>query len=153
MYTKAQISKTKQEFWTAFGGYMKPVPTADDRYISWQNYKTGVKGIYFRMRAEREFASIGIEITHPDPEIQELFFGQFEQFQKLLEMETKEPWEWRLLKIDEFGKAISQIEKRLKNVNVMDQNDWPAIISFLKPRIIALDRFWSNVKYGFEGLV
>lgn len=153
MYTKAQVSKKKQAFWTAFGGYMRPVPTADYQYISWQNYKTGIKGIFFRMRAERDFASIGIEITHPDLEVQELLFGQFEQFQKLLEMEIQEPWDWRLLSDDEFGKTVSAIERRLETVNVMDENDWSAIISFLKPRIIALDRFWSNVKYGFEGLV
>jgi hypothetical protein len=153
MYTKAQESKTKQEFWTAFGGYMKPVPTAEGQQISWQNYKTGIKSIFFRMRAERSFASIGIEVTHPDQDIQELLFGQFEQFKKLLEMETEEPWEWSLLGLDEFGKTVSVIEKRLEGVNVMDQDDWPAIISFLKLRIIALDSFWSNVKYGFEGLV
>lgn len=132
---------------------MKPVPTAEGQQISWQNYKTGIKSIFFRMRAERSFASIGIEVTHPDQDIQELLFGQFEQFKKLLEMETEEPWEWSLLGLDEFGKTVSVIEKRLEGVNVMDQNDWPAIISFLKPRIIALDSFWSNVKYGFEGLV
>lgn len=153
MYTKTQVSKTKQEFWTAFGVYMKPVPTAENQYISWQNYKTGIKGIFFRMRAERQFASIGVEITHPDPEIQELLYGQFEQFKKLLEMETMETWDWRLLDADELGKSVSVIESKLENVNVMDQDTWPEIISFLKPRIIALDSFWSNVRYGFEGLV
>ena len=132
---------------------MKPVPTAEGQQISWQNYKTGIKSIFFRMRAERSFASIGIEVTHPDQDIQELLFGQFEQFKKLLEMETEEPWEWSLLGLDEFGKTVSVIEKRLEGVNVMDQDDWPAIISFLKLRIIALDSFWSNVKYGVEGLV
>lgn len=105
------------------------------------------------MRAERDFASIGIEITYPDPEIQELLFGQFEQFKKLLENEIQESWEWRLLDSDETGKTVSVIESRLDHVNVMDQNDWPAIISFLKPRIISLDCFWATVKYGFEGLV
>lgn len=153
MYTKTQVSKTKQEFWTAFGVYIKPVPTAENQYISWQNYKTGIKGIFFRMRAERQFASIGVEITHPDPEIQELLYGQFEQFKKLLEMETMETWDWRLLDADELGKSVSVIESKLENVNVMDQDTWPEIISFLKPRIIALDSFWSNVRYGFEGLV
>lgn len=153
MYTKTQVSKTKQEFWTAFGVYMKPVPAAENQYISWQNYKTGIKGIFFRMRAERQFASIGVEITHPDPEIQELLYGQFEQFKKLLEMETMETWDWRLLDADELGKSVSVIESKLENVNVMDQDTWPEIISFLKPRIIALDSFWSNVRYGFEGLV
>ncbi|TVP42967.1 MAG: DUF4268 domain-containing protein, partial [Mongoliibacter sp.] len=39
----------------------------------------------------------------------------------------------------------------LADVNVMEKDDWPAIISFLKPRIIALDAFWSNIKPAFEG--
>ena len=30
MYTKQEISKQKQAFWTAFGRYMKPVASADD---------------------------------------------------------------------------------------------------------------------------
>jgi hypothetical protein len=34
----------------------------------------------------------------------------------------------------------------------MKRDDWPAIISFLKPRIIALDAFWSQAKYGFEDI-
>jgi hypothetical protein len=132
---------------------MKPIPTAEGQHITWQNYKTGIKGIFFRMRAERDFASIGVEITHPDSDIQELLFGQFEQFKKLLEMETKEPWKWSMHGVDEYGKTVSVIENRLKGVNVMELNDWGAIITFLKPRIIALDRFWCNVRYGFEGLV
>jgi len=28
--------------------------------------------------------------------------------------------------------------------------DWPAMISFLKPRVIALDQFWNLVKEEFE---
>lgn len=153
MYTRAQISKKKQDFWTAFGLYMKPVPSAEGQSINWKNYNTGIKKIFFRMRAEIDSASIGIEIAHPDPEIQELIFDQFIQFQKLLKNELGEEWDWKLLVLDENEKIISKIEKNLGGVNVMEINDWPKIISFLKPRIIALDNFWANVKYGFDGLV
>jgi hypothetical protein len=68
-------------------------------------------------------------------------------------METGESWEWEKEAVDEYGSALKRIGKRLEGVNVMNEEDWPAIISFLKPRIIALDRFWANVRYGFEGLV
>lgn len=153
MYTKNQISKTKQEFWTAFGQYMKPVPSAEGRKLQWQNYKTGIKGIFFRMRAERDFASIGIEISHHDPDVRELFFDQFKQFGRILETALGESWEWQLDAEDEHGHQLAKIEKRLEGVNVMDLSDWPEIISFLKPRILGLDVFWSDMKYGFEGLV
>lgn len=129
---------------------MKPIPNAEGRRINWPNYKTGVRHIYFRMKAERDFASIGIEIGHPDEELQELYFDQFGQFKKMLESIVCEEWNWELLQENEFGQLVSRIEKILPAVNVMDSEDWPEIIAFLKPRIIALDEFWNNVKPGFE---
>ncbi|WP_425637597.1 DUF4268 domain-containing protein [Algoriphagus yeomjeoni] len=150
MYKKAETSRIRSEFWIAFGQYMKPIPNAEGRRINWPNYKTGVRNIYFRMKAENDFASIGIEIGHQDEELQELYFDQFAQFRKMLEATLGEEWSWKLLDQNEFGQPVSRIEKVLPNVNVMDSSDWPEIISFLKPRIIALDEFWENVKPGFE---
>jgi len=152
MYSRAETTKIKKDFWTAFGQYMKPVPNAEGFRTNWQNYKTGVKDIYFRMKAEREFAAIGIEITHADVELQQLFYEQFEDFKALLEAELGENWDWKLHGEDEFGKTVSYIEKIEPGLNVMDQEGWPAIISFLKPRIIALDAFWSNMKPAFEDM-
>ena len=85
MYTRAELSKIRTEFWITFGLYMKPVPNSYGRRINWPNYKTGVKDIYFRMRAEREFASIGIELGHTDLEMQELVLDQFGQLKNILE--------------------------------------------------------------------
>ena len=150
MYNKAETSRIRSEFWIAFGKYMKPIPNAEGRRINWPNYKTGVRNIYFRMKAERDFASIGIEIGHPDEELQELYFDQFAQFKKMLEAVLGESWDWKLHQVNEFGQLVSRIEKILPAVNVMNEQDWPEIISFLKPRIIALDEFWDNVKPGFE---
>jgi hypothetical protein len=150
MYSRAETSKIRTDFWITFGQYMKPVPNAQGRRINWPNYRTGVKDIYFRMRAEREFASIGIELGHADEEMQELFFDQFAQLKKLLVSSVGEEWDWKLHAKNEHGQTVSKIEKVLTGVNVMEQADWPKIISFLKPRIIALDEFWDNVKPGFE---
>ena len=150
MYTRAELSKIRTEFWITFGLYMKPVPNSYGRRINWPNYKTRVKDIYFRMRAEREFASIGIELGHTDLEMQELVLDQFGQLKKILEACLKERWDWKLHVVNEMGQPISKIECVLEGVNVLDSNDWPKIISFLKPRIIALDTFWEQVKPGFE---
>lgn len=150
MYSRAEISRIRKDFWISFGQYMKPIRSASGFRVNWPNYKTGVKDIYFRMKAENDFASIGIEICHADEELQELFFDQFKQFRKLLEAETAEEWNWKLHVENEFGQKISKIEKVKSGVNVMDQNSWHDIISFLKPRIISLDAFWDNVKPGFE---
>lgn len=150
MYSRSEASRIRTEFWITFGQYMKPVRNAQGIKINWPNYRTGVKNIYFRMKAEHDFASIGIEIAHKDEELQELFFEQFKELRNLLSASMEEEWDWKLHDTNEVGQFVSKIEKVLPGVNVMEESDWPDIISFLKPRIIALDEFWDNVKPAFE---
>ena len=104
------------------------------------------------MEAGNKSASIGIELAHPDPEMQELFFEQFLPFKTLLHGYVNEEWNWQLHATDDNGKVISQIFTAINNVSIYNKNDWPALISFFKPRIIALDEFWSDARYSFEGL-
>ncbi|WP_051080668.1 DUF4268 domain-containing protein [Pontibacter roseus] len=152
MYTREQASKLRQAFWTAFGQYMAPVTSVEGIPANWINYKTGLKNVYFRMQADKKKASIGIEMTQPDPEIQQMFFEQFMALKELLHSTVGEEWEWDLHTYDENGKQISRIYAELTGVSVFNQDDWPALISFFKPRIIALDEFWSDAKYSFDEL-
>jgi len=152
MYTREQASQIRKEFWTTFGNYMSPIKSAEGLNINWLNYKTGLKYVYFRLDADKRNASAGIEITHPDEGIQELFFEQFEELKSLLHNYLNEEWEWILHTSDENGKTICRIYKELTNVNVFNKEDWPKLISFFKPRIIALDEFWCDAKYSFDSL-
>jgi hypothetical protein len=150
MYSKDQASQLKQAFWTALGQYMGPVMSADGLRTNWINYKTGVKHIYFKMQADNKMASIAIEISHPDAELQELFFEQFATYKAMLHSTLEEEWEWQLHTTDDYGKTISRIYTELKPASIFQKEDWPKLISFFKPRMIALDEFWSNAKYTFE---
>ncbi|MFC6999408.1 DUF4268 domain-containing protein [Rufibacter roseus] len=152
MYTREQASQLRQAFWTTFGQYMAPIPSAEGLKINWPNYKTGLKHVYFRMKAEKKQASIAIEITHPDPELQEMFFEQFLELRSYLHDTLEEEWEWDLHTTNEHGEVISRIYKEISKVNVFNKEDWPALITFFKPRIIALDEFWSNAQYSFDSL-
>jgi hypothetical protein len=150
MYSKEQASRIRQEFWTTFGQYMSPVPNADGQKINWINYRTGEKHIHFKMDAGNRSASIFIEIAHPDATIQQLYFEQFQQMQALLHQTLGEEWQWTLHQQDEYGKVTSSIGTNLPNTSILDKTKWPVLISFFKPRIIALDEFWSAAKYAFE---
>jgi hypothetical protein len=152
MYTRQEASRLRQEFWTSFGQYMLPIPSAEGEKVAWLNYKTGEKNIYFRMQADNKKASIAIEITHPDTGLQDLYFEQFKELKTILHNTLGEEWIWVLHTTDEYGKIISRIYTELRGVSVFKKEDWPGLISFFKPRIIALDKFWSMVKYGFEAL-
>ena len=150
MYSKEQASQLKQEFWTTFGQYLKPLLSADGLKINWVNYKTGVKHIYFRMQADNRSAIISVDITHPDTDLQQLYLEQFGTYQAMLNSTLNETWEWHLHTTDEFGKTISRISTSITPVSIYQKEDWPKLISFFKPRIIALDEFWSSAKFAFE---
>jgi hypothetical protein len=150
MYTKEQASQLKQAFWTAFGQYMGPVLSAEGSRVNWVNYKTGVKHIFFRMQADNKMASISIDITHPDKELQQLFFEQFATYKTMLRNTLDEEWEWQLHTTDEYGKTISRIYTELTPISIFNKEDWPKLISFFKPRIIALDEFWYDARAAFE---
>lgn len=152
MYTREQASQLKQEFWTRFGQYISPQLSSEGKKVNWLNYKTGLKNVYFKLDADKQKARIAIQITHPDAGMQELFFQQFEEFKNILHTTLNEDWEWHLHAADEYGKTISSIETTLSDVSIFKKDDWPKLISFFKPRIIALDEFWNDVKEGFDAL-
>jgi len=138
MYSQHEISKQKQAFWTAFGKYMQPVLSAEGLPVTWVNYKTGVPGLSFKMDADNNEVSIAIVIK------KEAYYNRLSQMKQMLIGSLEEnDWVWQ----------PEMISKTLTGVSIHRQSDWPAMISFLKPRIIALDEFWSTWKYGFEDLV
>ena len=150
MFSKQEATQLRKEFWTSLGQYLSPIPSSEGEKINWINYKTGVKGLQFKMDADREKAFIGIVVNQPDKEMHSEIFNQLLEVKTILQSELQEEWIWQP-QLDEEGKLISKIYKEKTGVNVLKKEDWPELISFFKPRMIALDRFWNMVKYGFEG--
>ncbi|HZF63584.1 MAG TPA: DUF4268 domain-containing protein [Chitinophagaceae bacterium] len=149
MYSRKEASQIRQEFWTIFGQYMAPVSSADGEKINWINYKTGKKGLQFKMEADQSKASIAVEISPADAFLRKAYYQRFMLRMKDLERLLYEKWTWS----EEYVQDVqikSRIYKELPGVSVLKREDWPAIISFLKPRIIGLDRFWSCYKYEFD---
>jgi len=153
MYSKTEATQLRQAFWTTFGQYMAPVPSAEGIPTNWINYKTSLKHVYFRLHADNRRASIGIELTHPDPEIRELFFAQFEELKAMLHETLGEIWRWELHAEDANGLPLSRIFTELTPANLFNRDDWPTLISFFKPRLMALDEFWSTAQYAFDELL
>jgi hypothetical protein len=152
MFTREEASRIREEFWTTFGRYLSPVPSAEGMKINWVNYHTGLKDVYFRMDTGQKSAVISISIEHRDHGIQELYFEQFLEFKSLLHAMLEETWAWQLHASLIDGKVISRIYKEISGVSIFNKDQWPDLISFFKPRIIALDSFWENAKYSFDAL-
>lgn len=152
MYTREQASHLRHEFWTTFGKYMSPVPSAEGLRINWINYHTRVRDVYFRMDAGTKEAVIAITLEHRDAGIRELYFEQFLELRDLLHNTLEEEWSWEKQVVLPDGREISRIGKTLAGVSIFNKDQWPDLISFFKPRIIALDSFWENARWSFEEL-
>lgn len=150
MYSNQAASLLTQQFWTAFGQYILPVLSAEGEKINWINYKTGIKFIRFPMQLVNNTASIAIEFSHPDTEVQQGQFNQLVAFKNQFTEQCGNDWQWQKMMPDKEEKIISSITASIENVSIMNQSDWPEIISFFKPRLISLDKFWSNYKFAFE---
>lgn len=151
MYSREEARKLKEKFWTSYGQYMSPIPSDEGSKANWINYKTGIKHLYFRMDADNKTAAIYIEISHPDESMRQLLFEQFLEYKKVLHAELEEEWIWYPIYQDVSGKDTARIMYTLDDkVSVFKPEDWPALISFFKPRMLALDRFWSTTKYNFD---
>ncbi|MDZ4794894.1 MAG: DUF4268 domain-containing protein [Bacteroidota bacterium] len=150
MYTRQETSLIRQKFWTSFGQYMRPVKGAGGEPTNWINYKTGIRHLYFRMDAGSNLATVAIELRQKDVLLQQQYMEQFQQMKAVLEELTGEAWDWEWLVENNDGSRTSRISKTITGVNIFNEDEWPAIISFLKPRIMALDHFWILVKDGFE---
>ncbi|MEO6404054.1 MAG: DUF4268 domain-containing protein [Ferruginibacter sp.] len=150
MYSKDEVSRMKSRFWTSFGQYMSPIPSASGEKINWVNYKATVKNIFFRMESGKKEAIISIELTHSDEQKRINSFEQFISVKKILEIYLDESWTWEQSSTDSNGKTVSRIYKSIRGVNLFNEQDWPAIISFFKPRLIKLDEFWNEYKEIFS---
>lgn len=149
MFSKEEAQQIRKKFWTSFGQFMKLQPSASGEEVNWINYKTGIKGIYFKTDVDNKSARIAIEISLKDAEIQDMIYEQFQEFDLLFASEVGE-WIWYQDFIDETGKSFHKIELRLEKVSVFRESDWFETINFLKSNLLKLDEFWTNLKDSFE---
>ena len=131
---------------------MRPVPSAEGWPTNWINYKTGLKSVYFRLHADARLARLSIDLVQPDADVRALFFEQFEALKTLLHETLGEAWTWEPATTDAHGQPLARIYRELRPANVFSRDSWPALISFFKPRLVALDAFWADAQYSFGEL-
>ncbi|MEJ7610042.1 MAG: DUF4268 domain-containing protein [Ferruginibacter sp.] len=153
MYNKQEASAARQKFWTRYGQYMAPVPSASGKKVNWVNYKTGIKGIAFRTDADNNRAYTAVEISLPDKMLQHQYFDIFCSFSASFEKAAGPGWDMHRSFVTEDGKEISRISVEINGINIFRESDWTQIIPFLKERIRGLDAFWNDYKPAFEMVI
>lgn len=151
MYSKEESAKIRSAFWTTFGKYMHPVPSASGQAVNWINYKTGVKKIRFQLEVENNQAGVSVVLMESNPELIEKMFDVLKMMKE--DMNKNQSTEWLVdQKYWKGDKCYKRIFIYHQNVNMYNKQQWPEIISFLKTSMIQLDNAWINYQPVLEML-
>lgn len=152
MFSKEESRRLTKLFWTSYGKFMGKHQSCHGKHIKWVNYKTGVKDVYFRLKADKKAAEITIDIQHKDDGIRELFFGQFLELKAVFTDMVGE-WTWEKDIYNESGIQISKIYITYPDkINIYIQDTWGGCFHFFEENFVALDEFWAEFNDLFKQL-
>lgn len=149
MYTKEEAAKLRSTFWTNFGKYMQPVPSAGGGRVHWVNYKTGIKKIRFALDVENKQASVSVVLLETQPALKDKMYEVLLQMKE--DMNKRSTIEW--LSDKAFWKndtCLMRIFAFLPGVNIYHMNHWPQMITFFKMAMIDLDEAWIHYQPVLE---
>ena len=86
MFSREEKKSLNTAFFNQFVRHMSRHHSKGGGGGRWESYKTGVKGLYFRMLTA-PVVGIAIDIQQKDPEIRALLYDQFVELRRLLEAE------------------------------------------------------------------
>lgn len=144
MFSRAEKKQLNTLFFQRFTRHMSSHKSVGGGGNRWEAYRTGVKGVYFRMLTLPK-VGLAIDIQHKDEEIRRLIFDQFVELGRLLAAEWGEEATFEENTSYDSGEAISRISIHLENVSFFDQNHWPEIMNWYQGKLLGLDRFWETV--------
>jgi hypothetical protein len=102
------------------------------------------------LQTNNNTASVAIELSHPDLNIQTQQFEQLLLFKKQFQEIGGTDWRWQKMNKDEGDKVTSTVETSIEHVSLLNESHWPQIISFFKLNLISLDAFWCSYKFALQ---
>jgi len=151
MFSREEKKSLNTAFFNQFVRHMSRHHSIGGGGGRWESYKTGVKGLYFRMLTA-PVVGIAIDIQQKDPEIRALLFDQFVELRRLLEAEWGDGVNYEQSHYLESGLEVSRISITLENAYFYDKEQWTEIISWYEKHLLSLDAFWDTVGDIVKGL-
>ena len=142
MFNREEKKALNTSFFRLFNERMSRHKSLGGGGSRWEAYRTGVRGIFFRMLTFPE-VGLAIDLQFKDEEIRALFYDQFEEFKAMLNSTMGCEMEYVRDQMLESGVMVSRIWVQLPNAYFFDKAQWPAIIDFYEEKFVALDEFWE----------
>jgi hypothetical protein len=151
MFSKNEKKQFNEEFWNAFGLYMKKYNQRLGR-VRWVNYRSNVKDVFFRLDISPKRAKFSIEIQHADEGIRALFYEQFLELKAVIERKVGKDLIWEDQSFNNFNQPACSISCELENVSVYKKEDWQKTFQFFEKKMVGLHKFWEEFQEIFKNL-
>jgi hypothetical protein len=151
MFSREEKKSLNTTFFNQFVRHMSRHHSKGGGGGRWESYKTGVKGLYFRMLTA-PVVGIAIDIQQKDPEIRALLYDQFVELRRLLEAEWGDGVNYEQSHYLESGLEVSRISITLENTYFYDKEQWTAILNWFEMNLLGLDAFWDTAGDIVKGL-
>ena len=142
MFSREEKKDLNTSFFQLFTQHMSRHKSLGGGGSRWENYRTGVRGIFFRLLTFPE-VGLAIDLQFKDEEIRALFYDQFEEFKSMLNSHIGEEMMYEPRIMLDSGVPVSRIWVKLEGAYFYDKTQWPAIIDFYEAKLLALDEFWE----------
>ena len=119
---------------------------------NWDAYKTGIKGLYFRILTQPK-VTLAIDLQFKDESIRELVYDQFCELRRLLASAWNEEPLYEKNTVYISGEPLSRISVSLDSVYFYNQEEWPEILEWLEHKLVGLDSFWDTTGDILKDLV
>lgn len=119
---------------------------------NWDAYKTGIKGLYFRILTQPK-VTLAIDLQFKDEAIRELVYDQFYELRRLLASEWNEEPLYEKNTVYISGEPLSRISVSFDQVYFYNQEQWPEIMEWLEHKLVGLDSFWDTTGDILKDLV
>ncbi|HWR94770.1 MAG TPA: DUF4268 domain-containing protein [Flavobacterium sp.] len=140
MFSKAEATIIKKEFWTAF---------AEAYPRKWMLYDTKIKDFSFKFYVDNKKAQVLIDIEPKDDEKRKIYFEKIESLQTIL----KEDYIPEIILERNFhletGKVISKIWVEKTGISLFNKSTWSEIFIFFNDNMDLLERFF----YEYEDYI
>lgn len=151
MFSREEKKSLNTTFFNQFVRHMSRHHSKGGGGGRWESYKTGVKGLYFRMLTA-PVVGIAIDIQQKDPEIRALLYDQFVELRRLLEAEWGDGVNYEQSHYLESGLEVSRISITLENAYFYDKDQWTEILNWFETNLLGLDAFWDTAGDIVKGL-
>lgn len=102
---------------------------------------TGISGVYYSCIITRSYVGIELGIAKGTKEANKIFFDELVKYKSEIEEKFGHELNWERLD----NKKMSRISYQLSGVNIFDKDDWPKMLEFLVPNMIAFEQTLRDV--------